>query len=100
MRGRGLLMLVGMALACSSDVGQSNVDACERYRKAMLDVQCGDVDLSAMFPEDFCEDYETAMCDMAPFFDCLQGSAQCDEDLGELLIDTTGCEAEADCNNR
>lgn len=98
MRRAGLWVFVGMAVACSSDVTESNLAACERYRDAMLAIECGDNDLASLFPEDYCSDYETVMCDMAPYFDCLQGSAQCDADGVELNIDATGCQAEANCD--
>jgi hypothetical protein len=95
----GLVGWMFLLAACGSDAGESNVAACEGYVDAMVAIECGETDFSALFPEGYCEPYRESMCDMAPYFDCLKGSAQCDES-GELLeIDATACETEANCDN-
>jgi hypothetical protein len=80
----GRYVAVVLALGCGGDPSRGNVRSCEAYVDAL---ECGSTDLSDLYAEDFCEDFEGAECDVTPYFDCLEENVTCDEESGQLLVD-------------
>lgn len=93
----GLMVGMFMAVACGGDVVEANQAACGSYRDHMVSLECGGEQLQAQFPEDYCAAYDEALCDMTPYFECLEANSGCDESGQYYSANVEQCEAEANC---
>jgi hypothetical protein len=85
-----LLAAASLATAC----GNPTADACNRWRDALLALDC--------VPDDYdvgieCTDYNDYPCDASPYFDCLESGYSCDAE-GNFQQDTAQCLNLAGCS--
>ena len=95
-----ILALGVSAGACGSDDSTDNVASCKDYVAAL---DCGSLDISTVYPANFCDAYANTSCDISDYFDCLTSNTMCvlnDPILGDHLDQsgTTMCASMANCN--